>query len=392
MKKKILSFFMSVILLLSVLSIGAHAEGGLTLTLVPSVASDVKLSLGDTVTYTVKLTENGTGVSFGTLYFAPSHNLTYVSATVMGNDCQAIMAPTGNNTGAYGILLYGDIIEGTKDDFCTITFKVTERGNATVSFYTYELNNGSEFITPVIENGTVSHEILPPSAPIITTEALNEGMMGVEFSQRLEATYPDFTVFTLDGKLPDGLSLSDDGTISGTPTEFGEFPLTFTATLLGELVSEPKTLTLTILEKPRSLELNEGSSLSITEDGLLIGVKEKTTVSELLSNFKNSDNVKVYKGDETASDTSYVGTAFTVVLCNGEETVHSVTVVVKGDVSGNGQVDPIDYQRVRRYLAGKYSLEGAYLEAAKVSGKNNVTPIDYQRIRRHINGNYNIYE
>ncbi len=394
MKKKILSIIMSVIMLLPAFTLGTYAEGGLAFSLTSSVGAGEKLELGDTVTYTVKLTANQSGVSFGTLYFAPSDNLTYVSATLLGNDINAIKATEGDNAGSYGLLLYGDLIKDTKDDFCSVTFKVTERGTAEVKFYAYQLNNGTEFITPTIENGTAVNEITPPSAPVIETKTLNEGMVEVEYTQKLVGTYGELVTFSVEGKLPAGMTFSSDGTLSGTPAEFGEFPLTFKATLLNDLVSEPKTLTLTILEKPKNLELNENAAYTITENGYLIGVKEKTNIKALLSNFKNPENIKIYdlKGNEPASETVFIGTGFTVSLVNRGEAVHTVTVVVKGDVSGNGQVDPIDFQRVRKYLEGKYTFEGAVLEAAKVSGKNTVTPIDYQRIRLHINGNYNIYE
>ncbi len=397
--KKLLSLILAVIMLMLTIPSAAFAEGSLSFSMLSSVPSDEKIKLGDTVTYTVKVTEGIESTVIGTLYFKPSDNLTYVSATLLGADAQAIKAEnqSSENFGAYGILVLIDALP-VSDNFCTITFKVTGKGNISVNFYADDFVRGPEdnpsYITPMIENGTVSHESEELTAPTITTSELPEAVKGYSYEAKLQGTNNDFLTWEATEPLPEGLSLSADGTISGVPEVFGSFNLTVKATLLGELASEVKSIPLTILENPKRLELNASSGYSIDENGYLNAVIAKTSLTTLLSSFKNGSQIKVFNasGVEVTSNDAYIGTGYTVCLMNGDEKMHTVTVVVKGDVSGNGQVDPIDYQRIRRYLFGNYTLEGAYLEAAKVSGKSSVTPIDYQRVRRHIFGSFNIYE
>ena len=189
------------------------------------------------------------------------------------------------------------------------------------------------------------------------------------------------------------MTLDPDGTLHGTPTQFGSFQITVKATLLGELVSEGKELTLTVLEKPRALELEYGSGYE-TDGEWLRGVVEETTLDALLGRFKNKERIKVFDGggsEVTASD-DYVGTGYTVSLMHGDEKVHTVTVVVLGDVNGNGRVDSNDYQRIRGYVFGNFAIEGASFKAACVSGGSDVKPVDYQKVRSHVFGNYNIFE
>ena len=70
--------------------------------------------------------------------------------------------------------------------------------------------------------------IFVPGSPLaITTPALSPGKVGVSYSQTLAATgsgQGDTLVWTVSsGSLPPGLSLSQDGLLSGTPATFGSF-------------------------------------------------------------------------------------------------------------------------------------------------------------------------
>lgn len=392
--KKLLSLILATVMLMLTMPSAAFAEESVSFAMSSSVPTGEKVKLGDTVTYTVKVTDGTESTVIGTLYFKPSDNLTYVSATLLGSDTQATKAVSGENAGAYGILVLTDALP-VSDNFCTITFKVTGKGNISVNFYAYNLtSDGVSYMTPTIENGTISHESEALTAPTVLTSELPEAVKGYSYEARLQGTDHDFLTWEATEPLPAGLTLSADGVISGVPEVFGSFTVTVKATLLAEAVSESKSIPLNILENPKRLELDASSGYSIDENGYLNAVIAKTNLSTLLSNFKNGGQAKVFNasGVEVTSDSAYIGTGYTVSLMNGDQKMHTVTVVVRGDVSGNGQVDPIDYQRIRRYLFGNYTLEGAFLEAAKVSGKSTVTPIDYQRVRRHIFGNYNIYE
>ncbi len=389
--RHLIAILLTVSMLISVVPVFFAADG-VEFSFSSDVPSGNDVTLGDTVTYTVAL-DVSSGFSFGTLFFEPSDNLAYVSATFKGESATAEKATVGENAGAYGIMIIGNPITGSNARLCTITFKVVEEGDISVRFYAYQLTNGASFITPTVNNGTVSHRGKIITTPTITTDSLPEAVMGYSYSYRLVGTYGEFLEYSAIGSLPSGLTLSPDGTISGTPTQFGSFTITVKATLLDRYESADKTLTLTILEEPRELQLVDGSDYEIDGERLR-GVIEETTLSTLLDRFKNKEGIKVFDGDGTevtASD-EYVGTGYTVSLMHGDEKVHTVTVVVLGDVNGNGRVDSNDYQRIRRYVIGTYNIEGIYFDAARVSGGSDIRPVDYQRVRRHVIGSYNIFE
>lgn len=380
------------VIMLALTVFSVHAESGIVFSFSSDKPSGSEVSLGDTVTYTVSLDANS-GFAFGTLYFDASDNLTYISSTYKGESVTAEKAVAGENAGAYGIIIAGETVTGTDPELCTITFKVTGKGDISVRFYVYQLNDGNAHVTPSVSNGTVTHTVKELVKPVITTSSLPEAVMGYEYSCKIVGSDDEFLTYSYEGTLPSGMTLDQDGTLSGTPTQFGSFKITVKATLLGELISDPKELTLTALEKPRALELESGSGYEIDGERLR-GVIEETTLSTLLDRFKNKERIKVFDGDGaevTASD-EYVGTGYTVSLMHGDEKVHTVAVVVLGDVNGNGRVDSNDYQRIRRYVIGTYNIEGIYFDAARVSGGSDIRPVDYQRVRRHVIGSYNIFE
>ena len=68
-------------------------------------------------------------------------------------------------------------------------------------------------------NTAVDTAPVGPSGPAIATTSLPPGANGADYSQMLSATggSPPYTWMLVSGDLPDGLSLTADGTIAGTP-------------------------------------------------------------------------------------------------------------------------------------------------------------------------------
>jgi hypothetical protein len=81
---------------------------------------------------------------------------------------------------------------------------------------------------------TASQEftVVVNAAPVIDQTTLPGGEVGVAYSQQLSVTggTAPITFAVTDGTLPDGLTLSPGGLISGTPTAAGSFNFTITAT------------------------------------------------------------------------------------------------------------------------------------------------------------------
>ena len=391
--KRILSLVLSLVMCLLIIPFSATAEGELTVSFSSSASGMTEVELGDFITYTVGVSGNENGF-MGTFYFEASDNLTYVSSTLMGEDFEAQKVVNGAYNGAYAIYYVGELYKETTDSFCTITFRVTNDGDTSVNLIPHELTDGEKFVAVSVSDPMQDVSVKELVPPVIVTDELPEAVMGYEYSLKLEADMTEFIEWKIaGGALPKGLAMSEDGIISGTPEEFGEFTFDVKTTLLDKLDSETKTYVITVLEKPRKLELSEESKYTVDENNYLIGVTDRTSLEDLLKNFKNVDHVKVLNGSgkDVTSASALIGTGYTISLMHGDEVVHTVTVVVKGDTSGDGKIGTLDYQRIRAHYLKNFTLEGAYLLAGKVSDRPNIGTLDYQRVRAHYLGNFDLF-
>ena len=123
----------------------------------------------------------------------------------------------------------------------------------------------------------------------------------------------------------------------------------------------------------------KGSYLTNTTLNTTIGtLKSKTTSSELT--FKNASGSVV-------GDSQKVGTGITISF----KTDETKTIVVYGDLTGDGVINSADLLRMRQHLLGQVKLSGAYLEAARlVNISGNVNSADLLRMRQYLLGQKNI--
>lgn len=153
-----------------------------------------------------------------------------------GSDGNGGIVFNGKNGTVYGdVTLQEDLKIGT-DETLTIPdgSSLNTNGNLT--------NNGT-----IINKGTLTGDVGGSGTvtPKITTDSLPNGTVDTEYKQTLiaDGTAP-ITWKVTGGDLPDGLSLSEDGVLSGTPTAEKDF--TFTVTATNDAGSDSKEFTLTI--------------------------------------------------------------------------------------------------------------------------------------------------
>ncbi len=106
-------------------------------------------------------------------------------------------------------------------------------------------NNLTNSGTIIVENGgaltgEVNGKVI--YAPSITTESLPEGKVNEKYSASLTATGSDPINWGVTGSLPEGLTLSEKGTITGTPTASGDYLFTVTASNDAGSVSKELTI------------------------------------------------------------------------------------------------------------------------------------------------------
>lgn len=389
--------FLAVLLTLMSVPFAAFAEPGVVFTFSCSVPENRQPELGDTVTYTVGISQNS-GFCAGTFFFKPSDNLTYVpgSAVLLGN-LQEDRVAEGENAGAYGLIyLEKSDYTSKSDSFCSVSFIVSGLGDISVEFYAYQLMNSKLADVPytVTPGKSLTDTVKTPEKPVIKTESLPDGILNMQYDFMVEADRDDFLSWEVtSGALPEGIALSDEGMLSGIPTESGSFTFGVKASLTaGNIVSDEKQFTLTVLEAPKKLTPTKSSSYTVS-GGYVTKVVAETKLSDFVGNFETPEYVKVFGSDgkEITDKNAYVGTGCRVSLMNGDKAVDSADVVVLGDISGDGRLTSVDYLRLRAYFGGDYELSGAYLAAAHIAGRDTVTSVDYLRLRAHFSGDYNIY-
>ena len=97
----------------------------------------------------------------------------------------------------------------------------------------------------------------------------------------------------------------------------------------------------------------------------LTGIAPETSVKAL-----NVSGYTVYSG-KTEITSGYVGTGMTAVSGNA-----SLTIVVTGDVTGDGRITITDVVKLQNYAAGAGDLNEAAMKAADINGDGRITITD----------------
>ena len=132
------------------------------------------------------------------------------------------------------------------------------------------------------------------------------------------------------------------------------------------------------------LPLRPDSGLQMQEDVIYGGKPEMTVLewSELFDGdvtFRHEDGTLM-----EANETVVTGCA---VDCGGRR----YPIGVRGDVTGDGAVNSLDYLLVKRHVLGTYVLEGAFYYAGCLSSQE-VSALDYALLKRYTLGTFDLYE
>lgn len=117
----------------------------------------------------------------------------------------------------------------------------------------------------------------------------------------------------------------------------------------------------------------------------ITGIQPGVSVDKLKSGLSASNaSVTVYNANGSIN-TGTVGTGNVVRASNGAGAV-DYTVVVYGDVSGDGKVNSLDLLQVKRHIVKASTLSGVYNTAADTSKDGKVNSLDLLQVKRHIVG------
>lgn len=121
-------------------------------------------------------------------------------------------------------------------------------------------------------------------------------------------------------------------------------------------------------------------------DNYLYGIKDMVSVEKLKEKFIGDIDVFSDEG-VLLSDVDFVGTGCTVDIGS-----NSYTVIIKGDINGDGQIRANDYVLLKRIIIGSYTANDVEIKAGCVGGTEFPRSVDYLIIKRHIIGSYDMFE
>lgn len=127
---------------------------------------------------------------------------------------------------------------------------------------------------------------------------------------------------------------------------------------------------------PKKIEV-KNKNITV-KNGLVKGIKKGTKLSDVADLFKNSKYIRFFdvKGEEITDSSAKAATGIEVRLMNGPVIKDRATVVIPGDVTGDGALKEDDSEAILKHITIEKSLDGVYLEAADYDGDGKVTVYD----------------
>jgi len=132
-------------------------------------------------------------------------------------------------------------------------------------------------------------------------------------------------------------------------------------------------------------------SISVDDESAVLSkITAGTKISELLNKLNEKRYLQVRKGSSVITDDILVGTGMTVCIMNNTLIKKQYTVVVTGDVNGDGKINITDMISVKSHILNRTKLNGAYGSAADTNGDDKINITDFIRVKAHILGKSSI--
>lgn len=124
--------------------------------------------------------------------------------------------------------------------------------------------------------------------------------------------------------------------------------------------------------------------------GFSVGSDVATAIAKVRA-LDSNIQVVVKKADGTQITSGIVATGMQMTITTNGSTVN-YTIVIRGDISGDGRLSAIDYVMVRNYLDGARALSGAYLKSADTNSDGKASALDYVILRNHLDNKSTIVQ
>lgn len=123
------------------------------------------------------------------------------------------------------------------------------------------------------------------------------------------------------------------------------------------------------------------SSRGYISDGTYIsGISVGTTSDSLINSLKVNDGVSV-----SVDNSGVLATGRKVTVTSGSET-KSYSVVIYGDLNGDGKISSLDYVGIKNSIMGTKSLSSIQKISGDVNRDGKISALDYVKVKNHIMG------
>lgn len=127
-------------------------------------------------------------------------------------------------------------------------------------------------------------------------------------------------------------------------------------------------------------------------NGYINGISPGTTANTMISKLKDAKNVSIVDiNGKGISGNIKLGTGNVITVTDKDgKTKYNYTVVMYGDVNGDGIITASDYVKIKNHILGKSKITGAPLKSADSNKNGSITASDYVVIKNYILGKTNI--
>ncbi|MBQ3297887.1 MAG: InlB B-repeat-containing protein [Bacilli bacterium] len=126
--------------------------------------------------------------------------------------------------------------------------------------------------------------------------------------------------------------------------------------------------------------------LSDRTDMIIDLIEHNTTIDEFKSNIILNPNYSVEVEYKEVDGNKCVYTGGKTKIYKNNEDYMELVNIVRGDVNGSGDVDIIDYLKIKKEIMNKEKLDGVYKTAADFSKNGKIDEADYTKVRNIIMG------
>lgn len=119
---------------------------------------------------------------------------------------------------------------------------------------------------------------------------------------------------------------------------------------------------------------------------MIANISAGTKISQFLDGIKEKEYVQVFQDGKQISAENSIATGMEVRLLVNGQTVKSLSVVVTGDINGDGNITLSDMLMIKSHVLGKTTLSGAAALAADTNDDKALSITDFLQIKAHILG------